>query len=475
MFRLGRFLIHITEGEKDADTLRRLGFVATTNPGGANHWSDDLTAWLRVLGVNRIIVHEDNDKAGRDRTKALAAALARFATVRVVQYPDVPEGEDVTYWIDEQHHTKADLEARIATAKPARDAITIQPEAVFIGDWQPPDYLIEGVIQRRFIYALTGQTGHAKTAVALLLSKLVDAAGPALLAGHQVDHGRVAYLVGENPDDVRARVIGENATSGQTAGNILFVPGVFDTDGLLEKAAELGPLDLLIVDTSAAYFLGDEENSNTEMGEHARKLRRLLDLPGGPCVIVLCHPTKYASEPAQLLPRGGGAFLAEIDGNLTVWKEEDYLAVLHHSDKIRGPGFEPITFRLETIRVDQLHDSKGRLIPTVRAVAISDADEVAEAATARSDEDALLVARLHGPPDMSMADLAIALGWISASGQKLKSKVQRVLYRLAKEKLVKLERKPARSDLWNQSHPTQVIAPQAMQSTNPPMFRSNAV
>jgi DNA polymerase I-like protein with 3'-5' exonuclease and polymerase domains len=433
-------LVNVTEGEKDADTLRRLGFVATTNPGGANQWTDDLTAWLRVLGVRRVVVHEDNDKAGRKRTATLAAALSRFATVRVVQYLDAPEGEDITYWIDELHHSKANLEARIAAAKPATDAIAIQPEAAFISGWQPPDYLIEGVLQRRFIYALTGQTGHAKTAIALRLAKTVDAPG-STLASHQVDQGRGAYLVGENPDDVRARVIGENAITGQTAGNILFVPGVFDTDALLEKAAELGNLDLLIVDTSAAYFLGDEENSNTEMGEHARKLRRLLDLPGGPCVLVLCHPTKYASEPAQLLPRGGGAFLAEIDGNLTVWKEEDHLAILHHSDKIRGPGFEPITFRLETIRVEQLHDSKGRLIPTVRAVAISDADETAEVETARSDEDALLIARLHGPPDMSMTDLAIALDWISASGQKLKSKVQRVLYRLAKEKLVKLERK----------------------------------
>jgi hypothetical protein len=341
-------------------------------------------------------------------------------------------------WLDARLHGSAGDPNGPTTIAPAD--IKIQAEADFVGDWRPPDYLIEGVIQRRFIYALTGQTGHAKTAIALRIAKAVDTLN-AFLAGHQVDHGRVAYLVGENPDDVRARVIGENAVAGNTAGNILFVPGVFNTDALLDKAATLGALDLLIVDTSAAYFLGEEENSNTEYGNHARKLRRLIDLPGGPCVLVLCHPTKYASEPTQLLPRGGGAFLAEIDGNLTVWKEEDRLAILHHSDKMRGPGFEPITFRLETVRVEQLHDSKGRLIPTVRAVPISEEDERAEADTARSDEDALLIARLHGPADMSMADLAKALNWVSASGQLLKAKVQRVLNRLAKEKLVKLERK----------------------------------
>ena len=45
--------------------------------------------------------------------------------------------------------------------------------------------------------------------------------------------------------------------------------------------------------------------------------RTLTTLPGGPCVLVLCHPIKHVSEPEQLLPRGGGAFLAEVDGNLT--------------------------------------------------------------------------------------------------------------------------------------------------------------
>jgi hypothetical protein len=39
--------VHIAEGEKDAGTLARLGFIATTNPGGALSWTEDLTAWFR--------------------------------------------------------------------------------------------------------------------------------------------------------------------------------------------------------------------------------------------------------------------------------------------------------------------------------------------------------------------------------------------------------------------------------------------
>jgi hypothetical protein len=128
--------VQIAEGEKDADTLRRLGFVATTNPGGAKNWTEDLTAWLRILGVRRAVLHEDNDEAGRDRSKILAAALSGFARVRVVKYPDTPIGGDVTDWIEEGH-TRADLETRIAEAKPHEEEWRRAPIHEWVGKRAP--------------------------------------------------------------------------------------------------------------------------------------------------------------------------------------------------------------------------------------------------------------------------------------------------------------------------------------------------
>jgi hypothetical protein len=43
----------------------------------------------------------------------------------------------------------------------------------FIKMFTPPDFLIDGMLQRRFVYSLTGQTGHAKSAVALYLAELI--------------------------------------------------------------------------------------------------------------------------------------------------------------------------------------------------------------------------------------------------------------------------------------------------------------
>jgi hypothetical protein len=306
----------------------------------------------------------------------------------------------------------------------------------FLKGFVPPDYLIDGMLQRRYVYCLTGQTGHAKTALALLVATIVGSreAG-AMFGNHAVEQGQVVYLAGENPDDVRMRLLGIDI---DLDTHISIIPGVFDIGTMLDRLAtemqRLGKVDLIIVDTSAAYFLGQDENNNPQMGAHARMLRKLTEMPGGPCVLVLCHPIKHVIDPSQLLPRGGGAFLAEMDGNLTAWKQ-DSLVQLHHN-KIRGPGFEPMTFRVEQVKSPNLIDSKGRLIPTVKAVAISEDEEAAEKQSTRDEEDQLLTA-LAENPNSSMADLARTCEWMWQSGVPAKSRVERVLKRLKDAKLVK--------------------------------------
>jgi hypothetical protein len=111
---------------------------------------------------------------------------------------------------------------------------------------------------------------------------------------------------------------------------------------------------------------------------------------------------------------------------------------LHHTDKLRGPGFEPINFRLETVNTTRLADKRGRIIPTVRAVWISDEETARETEDARSDEDDLLTVMLT--PGKSIADLAKACTWLTPGGEPYKSKVQRVLKRLEKDKLVATKR-----------------------------------
>lgn len=296
-------------------------------------------------------------------------------------------------------------------------------------------------MQRRFLYSITAPTGHGKTAVALLISAHKALGLP--IGKHDVDPGRVLYFAGENPDDVRMRwiALSERMNFDPKTIDVHFLEGTFKVSELIarikQEVNDLGGVSLIVVDTSAAYFEGSEENGNVESGTHARMFRQCLKFAGEPCTLVLCHPVKNAKQD-NLLPRGGGAFVAEVDGNLTCWKT-DSLVSLHWQGKFRGPDFAPITFQLETVTSAHLRDSKGRRIPSVVAKVLSDAEKSRAETTSRDDEDVLLLA-VADHPRASYAGLAVALGWVSDKGEN-KAKVKRCADRLKSDKLVKPDRR----------------------------------
>lgn len=103
-------IIWVCEGEPDADALAALGEVATTNSNGARFWrkefSDELTG-------HHIIICEDNDDAGRERTKKILTTLRKVAkSVSVVRFEDMPEKSDVRDFL-EAGHSLEDLKARV--------------------------------------------------------------------------------------------------------------------------------------------------------------------------------------------------------------------------------------------------------------------------------------------------------------------------------------------------------------------------
>jgi hypothetical protein len=298
-----------------------LGSKADCNLRYGGIWTPEIAA---VLKGRDIVYLEDNDQAGREKSAKAGWALAGIArTVRIANFTDLPEGSDVSDWIgiDPEKHDAEALAERCRNAplfdpKPAAgDAQPrlIYSSAEFIAGFIRPDYLIDGLVQRRFIYSLTAPTGTGKTAVALLLCACI-ALGRAV-GEYQVAQGRVLYLAGENPDDVRMRWLAMAQVMGFDINTIpvSFLPGVFKlsemADRIRAELEKIGPVALIVVDTSAAYFEGSEENANVEMGVHARRLRDLVKMPGGPSVLVCCHPVKNAG-PDNLLPRGGGAFVA---------------------------------------------------------------------------------------------------------------------------------------------------------------------
>jgi AAA domain len=215
-------------------------------------------------------------------------------------------------------------------AKAAKKKRLVRSLTDFLADFEPPDYLVDGLLQRRFLYSLTGATGSGKTAIATLLSVLVG--HPELRAErrlkfgpHAVEKGRVVYIAADNKTDVQMRFIALCAKL-QVDADKLDILVIDDIKDLAKQyptiEAEMrafGPADLVIVDTAPALFPGDDENSNVQTGRYTRDIRELAELPGRPCVLALYHPIKRPTSADDLLPRGGGATIAEVDGNFSLW------------------------------------------------------------------------------------------------------------------------------------------------------------
>jgi AAA domain len=208
-------------------------------------------------------------------------------------------------------------------------------------------------------------------------------------------------------------------------------------DRLVQTARQLGGFDFVVVDSSAAFFLGDDENNNAQAGKHAAQLRQLTTLPGNPSVLTLCHPPKNASDD-NLQPRGGGAYVAEIDGNLTVTKD-DMTVTLHWQTKLRGPDFAPINFLLRQVTHERLVTKKGKLMPTIIAALLSDTAKEEMTKAARADED-LVLETLSRDPSASFTDVAKKLNWLTPKGDPYKMKIHRSVERLQREKLLAKER-----------------------------------
>lgn len=307
----------------------------------------------------------------------------------------------------------------------------------FLADTEPPVWAVAGIIQSNNVYTLTAPTNHGKTAVSLVIALCIAAGIP--FAERAVIRGPVLILCGENQDGFRLRMLATMESLGITMddirGRIWVLPQSVGLAYVLEQikkdALGMGELALVLVDTSVSFFTGDNENDNQQAYNHAKDLRELSMLPGKPAVLVNCHPSASAGKDMSrdsCVPRGGSAFLNEIDTNLTVWAEGE-TAEFHWIRKKRGPDFSPILFEYRAIAIEQY----GAKVPTVVAMHISEERERSIRNKRREDEDRLLYAMLHNTKG-TFSEWAADCGWLVQSGKDagkpLKIKVARTLERL---------------------------------------------
>ena len=158
--------VFVVEGEKDVETLERLGHVATCNPGGAGKWREGYSE--RLAGADVIILPDNdgkgNDYTGQNHAYDVALKLQGIAKrVRLVDIreacPELPEKGDISDMVQ----LMGDVDAMDALARQVAATRDFDPEAVPF--WLTPMEQCERLYGAVKGYGVTGgciaqQTGN---------------------------------------------------------------------------------------------------------------------------------------------------------------------------------------------------------------------------------------------------------------------------------------------------------------------------
>lgn len=288
--------VFLNEGEKDAETLEEWGLVATTNSGGAKHWSPAMAETLRGADV---VIMVDNDDAGRDgaelKAKSLRSIAARVRMCDLAQHiPDFPAKLDVTDWRDrlagnvEQLLTIVDSLPNWKPRPPVSKFGAVGLHELHRKDLQH-EWWVDDFLDRQGVIMMPGGSGAGKTF--LLLDILGCTALGQSFWGMKTLPGLVIYQAGEGKQGVSKRIDGWLQDRGViedresipfkvlTRRINLFVDDK-DTDDLIAECKlwieyfDL-PLRALVIDTFNKAITGANENAGQDMTKVLARLERM--------------------------------------------------------------------------------------------------------------------------------------------------------------------------------------------------------
>ncbi len=88
--------VYVCEGEKDSETARNLGLVATCNPHGAGKWRPE---YSKLLKGKRVVIIADADAPGVAHARDVARSMVGLAeSVKVIEA--LPQAKDLTEWVE---------------------------------------------------------------------------------------------------------------------------------------------------------------------------------------------------------------------------------------------------------------------------------------------------------------------------------------------------------------------------------------
>lgn len=189
--------IYLVEGEKDAETLRQRGLVATTSPMGAGKWDPSYTETLTACNI---VIIADADTPGRDHARQVKEQLDEVGSV--VAIAEAMNGcKDVT-----DHFNAGGTIDTLLITVPAivegRDSFGMDILDAIEREVRESSFIIPRVLATGDRWLLTGFEGHGKSTFCRQLAVQV-AAGIHPWTGEDMEPQKVMVVDSENhPDQV---------------------------------------------------------------------------------------------------------------------------------------------------------------------------------------------------------------------------------------------------------------------------------
>lgn len=306
------------EGEKDVETLRRIGYPATTHAGGAN---GTLTpAMIACLGGKHVVMVPDNDAPGQQMADRVTGLLQRVAaTVKRISLPGIQAGGDITDWI-ESGHMRDEFAALIETAPVIGGCRPWVPAIVPFNEIEKESvpWLWHPVVPLGFLTLLQGDPGAGKGWFYLALAaSLSIGQWPFFFNGGVSCAAESNILIATNEDrpssSIKARleVMGGNQRrihwfSGKKRPGDERLSAITMADiPMMEHAIRQTGSQLLVIDPMTGYL---PDNVNPNRAEQVRRMLAPLDALAHRtqcAIIAVGHFNKNVTAPAMY--RGSGS------------------------------------------------------------------------------------------------------------------------------------------------------------------------
>jgi len=363
--------ILLVEGEKDVHSAEKLGFAATTIPGGAKSSGgekvvDECAEWFNGADL---LLCPDNDESGKPWMQMIGKRLqAKAERIRWLELPGMGHKEDLSDWI-EKGGNSVKLQGLVSNALD----FVVEPEPeppkpksdFYLEPWSAlkptkPDWLVKGILERNTLAAVIGESGSGKSFIVIDIACCIATGTP--WQGRDVQQGPVVYLAGEGRSGLIRR-IGAWAHHHNANPETLMLSSraidLGDNTGQLPKVRAAirempTPPALIVIDTLARHSTAAEA-SNEEMSRFINNLDALKD-EFNATVAIIHHVGKDAEKGA----RGPSAFKAALDHELLAVKAA---SITSQSSPNRGfinltctkskdaEPFAPIGFKLEPVDV----------------------------------------------------------------------------------------------------------------------------